>query len=330
MAIIAAELELRKSQVITNDSTNGGRMSINVIASAVKNALWPTITEDQRVAGVSEFRKIFFKIQNDAELAGNNTRIYYDDITGAGTRVKFTAADQRNTQGDLVGSERYYAPGRLATDATGNPSSVVVDVEPGGGADQVIQAGDLLLIKDGATSEFITVSAGGIAWSVDQATITLESALVNSYTAAANTVVTPVYEAGTVQTSFDNFVVVSASDGDFDDIGTPLVLSNLGTIEQTWTLTFSDATNYTITGDVIGSVGAGTTGADFAPDNPDESRPFFTLPNTGFSGTFANGDTIVFQTHPNAVPLFENRITPAGTASFSNDSSTLSIRVESA
>ena len=91
--------------------------------------------------------------------------------------------------------------------------------------------------------------------------------------------------------------------------------NTIGTVEQTWTLTFTDATNYTVVGDTLGSVGSGTTAADFAPSNPAVSKPYFTLESAGWGGTWAAAQTIVFQTHPNAIPIWETRVVPAGAGS---------------
>lgn len=329
MAILASEIVLMKSKVVTNDNTNGGRLSINQVASGVANAVFPVVTEAQRTAGYNDYRKLFYQILNDADLVANNARLRIPDISPAGTRCVLMAATQRDTQGNLTGSERKFGPGRLNADVSSGATVIVVDAEAGAGADLIFQAGDLIEISDGTNEEFATIDAGGVSWATDQATITLAAGLTNSYTAATPTMVGSILEQAVIQAVVDNWQETSTS-GTYDEVTNPLVLSNLGTIEETWTLTFSDATNFAVSGDSIGSVGSGSTAANFAPNNPDYSRPYFTLPSAGWGGTWAAGETIVFQTHPIALPAWVKRITPAGTPSFANDGIDLKISIESA
>lgn len=98
-----------------------------------------------------------------------------------------------------------------------------------------------------------------------------------------------------------------------------MLLDHIGTAEQTWTLTFTDATNFTVVGDTIGSVGSGSRSADFAPSNGAVSKPYFTLRTAGWGGTWAAGNTIVWQTHPNAIPIWETRVVPASAASMAGN-----------
>lgn len=327
MPILAAELKLYKSQVITNDATNGGRMSANEIADAVKNSIFPDVSESQRTAGFSDKRKVHYKVANDADLVASNVLSWIPDITPGGSRVTMIAASALNTQGDLVGTERKYSSARLNADVAAAATVIVVDAETGSAADTIFQAGDKVFIREGVNEEFVTIAAGGVAWSGEQATLTLTAGLLNPYTAAGNTTVSSVLESGTVQTSVDNWVETSTS-GTYDEAGNPVVLDNIGSIEQIWTLTFTSATAFDVVGDSVGSVGSGTTAGDFAPNNANFTKPYFTLAAAGFAGTWANGETIVFQTHPAAVNYFLLRDIPAGTAALASDSTGIEISVE--
>jgi len=161
-----------------------------------------------------------------------------------------------------------------------------------------------------------------------QVTITTTAVLANNYTTAAGGRVMSIYNYGDVKCVVDNWVETGA--GTYDETAYPVVCDNISTIEQTWTLTFSDAGNYTISGDTVGAVGAGTILADFSPLNPAFSKPYFTLEFEGFGGTWAAGNTIVFQTHPAAVPIWEKRVVPAGVSSLANNKVTAVITGESA
>ena len=327
MPILAAELKLYKSSVITNDSTNGNRMSAVEIADAVKNNVFPDVTESQRTAGFNDKRKVHFKVANDADLVASNVRNWIPDITPGGSRVTLVEGAANDTQGDLVGTERKYSVGRLNADVIASATTLVVNAETGSAADTIFQAGDLLFISDGTNEEFVTIAGAGISWSVDQATITITAGLLNAYTAAAPTTISSVLETATVQTSYDNWVETSTI-GTFDEATYPVISDNIGTVEQIWTLTFTDATNFGVVGDVIGSVGSGTTAGDFAPNNADFTKPFFTLTAAGFAGTWANGETIVFQTHPAAVDLWLMRDIPAGTSALASDNTSVRMSLE--
>ncbi len=153
-------------------------------------------------------------------------------------------------------------------------------------------------------------------------TITVAETLANDYTVASGARVSSIYEAGDIECTMTGWTETSAS-GTYDESAHPPVLDNIGTIEQTWTLTFTDATHFSVSGDTVGSVGSGDTSTDFAPQNSDFSKPYFTLEAAGWGGTWTAGDTVVFTTHPAAIALWEKRVVPAGAASLSNNKITL-------
>ncbi|MBF0141806.1 MAG: hypothetical protein HQL74_16220 [Magnetococcales bacterium] len=90
-------------------------------------------------------------------------------------------------------------------------------------------------------------------------------------------------------------------------------------MEQTWSITFTNATAFTCFGDTVGSVGGGTITADFSPANAAYSKPFFTLSSSSWGGSWAAGDVLTFRTHPAAVPIWEVRVIPANSGSLSGD-----------
>lgn len=98
-------------------------------------------------------------------------------------------------------------------------------------------------------------------------------------------------------------VVTSAGDGEFDEISAPVIITSLGVIDDVWTITFDNDTEYTCVGATEGNVGQGNTGQNFLPYNTDKRAEYFSLPFAGFSGTFANGDTIVFTTVRVNIPV---------------------------
>ena len=137
-------------------------------------------------------------------------------------------------------------------------------------------------------------------------------------------------ETADITTSFDSWAESSVS-GTYDETINPPTQDHIGTIEQDWTITFTDATNFACIGSVVGSVGSGSIGGgDFTPNNSDFSKPYFTLADAGWAGTWANGDTVSFSSHPAAIAIWERRTIPAGADSLSGNGAVFALSGESA
>lgn len=320
MTILSSELKAFYPATISDAAGNGGRISFNAITSAALQNVFPHVFRAERLAGSTKHRKIFYRAANDADetLFAPSLRLHAP--TAGGDYVYFRVGSQRNTQGDLTGYERKYGVGMLKTTVTAGGTTLVVTVEAAA-LTGIFQDGDTICITDKATpsgtgnEEELTISGTPTVSGLD-VTITTTTALSNGYTAAL-TFVASVYSPGDLVATVDNWVETGA--GTYDESTSPVVLDHIGTAEQTWTLTFTDATNYTVVGDTVGSVGSGTVGADFAPINSAVSKPYFTLRSSGWGGTWAAGNTIVFQTHPNAIPIWETRVVPANCPSMAGN-----------
>lgn len=333
MTILNTELKLYKSSVINDTTTNGGRLSSTEAVSGVSNNVFPNVFTADRVAGLTTYRKTFCKVSNDSDETLYYPQIWLDIITAGDDWVSFYIGTQRDIQGSTPGSgEHKYGCGSLAANVSAGVSSITVDVENvalATGDDKIYTVGDTIRITDKAT---ISSGTGNeethVLTSVSNVdtVVTLgfsATTLANAYTTTSNTRVMSVYEPSDIECSFDNFVDTSAGDGTFDDSGYPVLLDNIGTVEETWTLTFTSATDFGVVGDSIGSVGTGSTAGDFSPSNAAFSKPYFTLDKDGWAGTWASGDTVVFQSHPAAVPVWQKRVVPAACSSLSGNKTTI-------
>lgn len=327
MPISTSDLKWYKPQTIADASANGGRMSATQAPSGVKNNVLPDITLTERTAGVTRHRKVFVKVANAENIPLQNARVFIQQNTPGQDSVTFFPGTQRDTQAGLTGSERLYGGGKLNAHANTGATSIQVATE--GAALNVIRVGDLVRITDktsvsgAGNEEFRTVAA--VSYAGDVATLTID-ALAYSYSANA-TVVSSVYQAGTVQASMTAPVVTSAA-GAVANSGT---VDSIGTVEQDWTLTFTSATAFTITGDTLGNVGSGNTASGGAPANPNfAGRVYFSLPASAFSGTFAAGDTVTFSTSPAAIPLWYKHTVPAGAEAISGNQVIVGVDGESA
>ncbi len=327
MTILAAELKWLKSSVISNTSANGNKMGIVEITDAVKNNLFPDTTQAERVAGVTRYRKAFAKVANDADETLFNSRIHVKNITVGQDHVVLFAGTQTDVQGDITGSERQYGSGALAGDVNAGDTSFVLTIE-----DTVLVIfvnADKVWIGDGTNEEYhenVTIGKVGTAVTV---TLAGGDQLQNSYTTAAGTMGSSVYEPGDIEGSFDSWVETSTA-GTYDEAGSPVEPDNLGAIEDTITLTFTSTTSYTAVATGAGSLGSGNISSDFAPVNADYSKPYFVLRAAGWGGTWAIGETVVFDLHPASEPIWYKQIVPAGSAAQSSNGYTMRVGGESA
>lgn len=330
MSVLTSEVKWMRAQSANDGASNGGRMSDNVIASAVKNAIFPNVTQQQRTDGVTQYRKVFIKNMNSDGDAMTEVKVFVEHHTAGQDSVVFFPGTQTNVQSAVPGSERNYGCGQLNSD-TGS-EALVIEVLTEDDALDYFQVGDLIRISDkddindSGNEEYVRIY-GEPTYVGNVATIELETPLQNTY-AAANTRVASVYEAEDIVATVDDPILTSDA-GEFNgsDQITP---DNRGTIEQNWTLTFTSTSAFSVSGDSVGTVGTGSTAADFEPTNTGANAPYFHLESTAWGGTFAPGDTLTWSTHPAALPLWYQRTVPAGAAQQANDSVIVGIDYESA
>lgn len=316
MTILQTELKTYHAQTVNDTVSNGGRMGTTEIVSGAAQNVFPHVFRSDRVAGLNRFRKLFYSNQNDADETAFNAQPLFHKPPGGDHYLWWWLGTQRDTQAAITGAERKYGSAALKTTAAAGTSTLVVTLKH---ADQaaMFADGDPLMISSLATpssstgNEELNTISGTPSLSTLDLTITLGTALASEYAAGAT--VSSGAAGVDIKCSVDNWVETFAGDGAFDEGTYPVTCDNIGTAEQTWTLTFSDATNFTVVGDTVGSVGTGSVAADFAPVNAARSnKPYFTLSSAGWSGTPQAGDTIVMQTHPAALPVWEKLIVPAG------------------
>ncbi len=337
MAIATGEIEFYKSETVDDSASNGGRMAgaAGVITSGAKNNVWPNITQAERTAGLTRYRKVFVKIANDADLIFFDCKAFVETYTGGDDNIYVFLGTQTDIQSDLTGSERLFGAGQLTADIAAGVSTFDVTLEDGGDAcfvdADLVRISDKLDVNDsGGNEEYLRLLAvGGVSIVGDVATLTLDTGVTTTYAyLAADTRVASVIEVGDVQCEWDTKSISSAA-GTYDEVTYPPVMDNIGTIEQTWTFTFTSANNFDVVGDVVGSVGSGNITTDFTPNNPDFTKPYFTLDQLGWGGTWAIGDTLSFKTHPAAVPMWRKEIVPAATSSYSGNQLSVAVDGES-
>ena len=329
MAIVESELKVFKAEINDDSASNGGVMSA---VEAVDNAsdIWPSVGLTERTAGSVKYRKTFHKNNNAADTILQNTLAGLWSPTPGDDAMYLISADQSNNQGSLTGSEPLYGVGTLNAPAAATDTVITVLVEDG--ANIIFRDGEKIRISDQTdpadeigNEEFNTIN-GVPAVLGDVVTITLLTGLLSSYSSTATNVASMI-DGGDLTPVTTTPVVTSAA-GVPDETG--LGLHNLGTIQESWAITFTSGTSYDLVGAVKGALGSGNTAADFEPLNPDTGTPYLTVGSAFWTGTWLLGDTVTFTTSPSAVPVFEKRVIPAGAASSAANSRRILLWGESA
>jgi hypothetical protein len=265
-------------------------------------------------------------VDNDADETLYNPGYCLDGPTAGEDYVCFWPGTQRDTQADITGAERKYGAANLKTNVSAGASSLTVTVD-NVALTGIYQNGDSIRITDKATPDALTGNeelhtiSGAPSVSGSDVTITIAGTLANAYLAATPTKVASIYEpASDLACSVDNWDDSDTSAGTYDETNYPIICDNIGTVEQTWTIEMQSASTFKVTGDTLGIVATGQSiASDISPTTSDFSKPYFTISAAGWGGTWATSDTIVFQTHPAATPLWEKRVVPASCASLANN-----------
>lgn len=318
MPVQRSDVVYMKSATVDDTSLNGGEMSYVQVVDAVSANIFPTISQALRTAGGTHWRKVFVKNKESTGLGLYNTKAYIENPTPAGDMVFLAAGTLTNKQGDLS-NPRLYGCGWLNASVSAGVSSITVLVEDGDV--HIFAVDDIVRISDKenvdaltGNEEYLTVSSA--SYLGDVATLGFTTNLANNYSATGQaTRVASLLDLVTIQSSISTPVVTSTN-GEYDHDNYPITADNKGSIRQNITLTFTSSTAFTLTGDTLGSLGAGNiSGSNCAPNNPNMSAPYFSINASGFSGSFAQGDTITFTVTPSAKGTWLKRIIPVNTAS---------------
>jgi len=95
---------------------------------------------------------------------------------------------------------------------------------------------------------------------------------------------------------------------------TQVVVDPSGAVHDTLTLTFSSATEYSVTSAEFGLLASGDTAIDVQVVNPDTGKPMVTIPAAAWSGNAANNDSVLLDITPSALAFFVCLDVAAGTS----------------
>ncbi len=334
MAIVGNELKFYQSKVVNDTTSNGGRISTNVITSGLSNSWWPNFTEAQLASGATQWRKSFLRIDNANNDIGYNVRVCLQKPTTGADMLYFAKGTQTDIQSG-TGSLALYGSGKLDASVLTGASTITVLLEDP--SDTIFRADDLVRISNQVLSVVggvVTVTSGNAEVKVidsvsvvgSVATIILTSAVSYDFS-ATNTYVSSMIEEATL-TGTTTGKTVTSTIGTFAEAN--MTVGNLGSLYQVVTLTFTSATGFTATSDeVTFSPATGSISSTYAPTNVAVGASYFSIPPACFGGTFAQGDTVVITTIPPCIPVWEKRIVPQESSAIASQTRTLMAFVES-
>ncbi|GAB6161890.1 hypothetical protein JCM12298_10490 [Desulfothermus naphthae] len=223
----------------------------------------------------------FFIGSNDRPITPNTLKIIY---TIGGTQYEA----QDDGQGNIIGEHL---------------TSATVDYE----------AGEINLHFDTSPDQGSELRAQYTrrcyTWSGNVAIIRLEDVLPFAYQASNDVYGGVGLELGDLIPSIEN-VSVNSPNGTFDD--SKIEVFNVGTIYETWTITFISSTTFSVSGSRIGSLPNGTISLEYAPINSNVNAPYFKIPADTWGGVWDIGDSITFTTIPAAKAVWWKEVVPAG------------------
>lgn len=322
------DLVLYKSVTISDAEANGGRMSYTQVTSNVLNNMFPNVSQDERTNGATKYRKFFFKNKNAAGETAANSRIWISRRSDGGDYFRIKVGTNIDTQAEADDYTNWLGAGYLyneiGTDAT--RMDVVFDTNNG-----VYNSSLIRLSDNSGKEEFLTVKgSGGVTWNGNIATILTTTCFRSGYPASQDVLISAVIDFGDLVASSDNWS--ENGSGTYDEATYPVEVNNVGTIEESWTLTFTSPTAFTMSGANIGAIPGGTVGSDYSPVNTNVGTGdyYFTIRAAGWGGAWTQGDTITFQTHHAAGGFWVKEVVPAATASQTNNQMNLKLYAEGA
>jgi len=321
MSITASDIKFYKAVNNNDTAANGGRISSTEIVDNSLNNGFPNVSSAERVAGLTRYRKEFMRNENTGDLALYSGEIRIGTKSNSDDYFQLKSGNDTDQQSDAEGYSDWCGTGLLANAYGSGESSIEVEFDTPSG----IWDGAPIHIDDGS-NELDTSVVGAPSWVGNTATITISGELGSNYS-ALTTVISTIVDLGTIQTATGSWVEISSA-GTFDESTYPVTTYNVGTVTDSWTLTFSDATNFSVTGTNTGSVGSGDLNTDFQPANG--SSYYFLIDKDGWGGSWAAGDTVTFTTTHAGKGFWVKEVVPAGIASYSNNTVTLDWRGESA
>lgn len=113
-------------------------------------------------------------------------------------------------------------------------------------------------------------------------------------------------------TTWTNIVSGSAATGTYNDVLSPVVVTNKGAVSERWALQFTSSTTFNIIGEHIGVIGTGDINTPTSPINPATGVPYFTVPLLGWGMGWSVGNILRLNTVGAMTPVWVVRTIQQG------------------
>jgi len=306
MAISSSQIKFYRSIYVNDSLTNGGRIGTVQMTDGSLNNLFRNVQSDERASGIDLYRKFFIKNDNPLDSALINPRIYISNISSGEDYFQIIAGTDSDNQALVDDYTDWCGSGRLNANIISGENSLYVSCKQAYG----IPSGSSLMLSDGVQRVEIAM-LGDPVWSGEIATILVDGVIGSSFV-AEETIVSTILPLNTITPTIIDWLESSGS-GTYNEETYPVILYNIGTITESWTITFISSTEFTVTGAVTGSLGNGTITGNFVPENI--IGYYFNLNRYGWAGSWTAGDTITFKTTHAAQAVWVKESIPAGAAS---------------
>lgn len=322
MTIELAEVKTYKAKA------NGRINDASLVVDNVSNNVFDDVFPADRTSGDVDRFKLFSRFEDVDNGDAQDTLVFLGSPTTDDASAFLMVGTHTDTAASPAVSDRY-GVGELDANASGGATTVDVLVKDGSIA-QWRNGNKVVFLDHTESTELqlqkadIKTVVGSPSVAADVVTITLDTGLSQAMN-ASDYYVACALDFGLVSAGVSGSPTVGSAAGTFDEA--QVTVPNIGSVYQTWTLTFSSATAFSLSGDDLGASGTGNISGTFSPTNPNTGSPYFSIDPSAWGGTFAAADTVSFLAVPCAVPFHVERDTPSAAAAASNQKIDLRIYV---
>lgn len=321
MSITSDQLKFYKSMYVSDSLTNGGRISAVPITDKALNNLFRNVQSSERESGITLYRKFFLRNENPQDLPLENPSMWLGNVSSGEDYFSLALGTDTDNQAAADDYSDWYGSGYLNANIAAQDLTLDVMCKDAYGFPSDCQ----ICLNDGSQTVLLNVD-GTPSWNGSIATLPLTTEIGATFNKDV-TVVSAVLSLDNLAPAISDWLETSSA-GTYDETTYPVLLYNVGAVSESWTVTFTSATEFTVTGAVVGNVGSGAIGNNFTPVNG--AGYYFALLSAGWGGTWASGDTITFKTKHAAQGLWMKEVVPEGAASQSDNRVVLNFTGQSA
>lgn len=293
------------------------------IGQAVAAQVIPNITPAMREAGAVLVAKVFANVEAPTnETAGTPIVFLFNPVSPIYpvSLIKGTATNVASN----VNTAQKFSTANLAAGQTitANSSTSVIINTLGSAYAQFASGMKCVLTNEESPTdsvgkhELLTIQS--VTWNGDQATVTFTTPVKFSYDSSRVVSGKTIYTRLASAVSYDDVKVTFAVSNNTSALGTydvsKLQGRNVGCIQQTITVTFSDANNFAAVSTTGASLTAGNRNTAWSPvDN--NGNAYLSIPADFWGGVWSAGDSLTIAITPAIIPFFIRYDIPAGSES---------------